>query len=160
MAIEINELRLTAYALGELYGAERDAVEAHLADDPEAQRFVNEMRETARLVSNELAHEPVVGLLAVHHAAIERHIEEAARLNQPLRLHHAPVQPLRARLRHWGALSLSAAAAVLIVGGAIAVMAPQLYGPAINSNTQAAKDKTQGLPDYHGKESDPRPTLA
>ena len=65
MAIEMNEMKLTAYALGELYGPERAAVEAHVADDADARRFVDEMRETARVVTDELAHEPVVGLLAV-----------------------------------------------------------------------------------------------
>jgi anti-sigma factor RsiW len=143
MAIEINEMRLTAYALGELYGAERAAVEAHLADNPKSQRLVNEVRETARLVTNELAHEPVVGLLAVHHAAIERHLEEVERRNRPMRLHQAPAQPMRLRLRHWAALGLTAAAAVLIVGGAVAVLAPQLYGPTYRGGgTEVAKDTT------------------
>src|SRR4029079_17610759 len=138
------EMRLTAYALGELYGAERAAVEAHLADHPKAQRFVNEMRDNARLGSNEMADEPVVGLLAVHHAAIERHLDEVERLNQPLRLHYTHVRPLRARVRHWATWGLSPAAAVVIVGGAIAVMGPRFYGP-VNQNAQVAKDETQRL---------------
>jgi len=160
MVIEINEMRLTAYALGELYGAERAAVEAHLADHPKAQRFVNEMRDTARLVSNELAHEPVVGLLAVHHAAIERHLDEVERLNQPLRLHHSRTLPLRARLRNWTMVGLSAAAAVVIVGGAIALMGPHFYGP-VNQNTRVAKGTPQGssnLPDDHSTVSNPTHT--
>jgi len=49
-----GEEQLTAYALGELEGAEQAAVEARLARDPAARRFVEETRAAAQLLQREL----------------------------------------------------------------------------------------------------------
>ncbi|HZN67978.1 MAG TPA: zf-HC2 domain-containing protein, partial [Tepidisphaeraceae bacterium] len=62
MSTPISDERLTAYALDELAGEDRAAVEAHLATNPEARREVEEVRATARLLAAELADEPGEGL--------------------------------------------------------------------------------------------------
>ena len=49
---DIPEPQLTAYALGELSGNERDAVEALLAKDDDARRFVDEVRATAQALAD------------------------------------------------------------------------------------------------------------
>ena len=49
-----DDPRLTAYALGELSGSERDQVEALLRDDESARQVVEEIRSTAALVSDGL----------------------------------------------------------------------------------------------------------
>ena len=59
-----DDPRLTAYALGELEGGERAAVEAALRDDPAAQAAVEEIRATAALLSAALAEEAAADLPA------------------------------------------------------------------------------------------------
>ena len=58
MPFDPDDPRLTAYALGELDAADRAEVEALLADSPEARRFVEEIRATARLLTEQLHQEP------------------------------------------------------------------------------------------------------
>ena len=58
MTFDPNDTRLTAYALGELEGAERDEIETQLAGCAESRKYVEEVREMARLlpdVGNESA---------------------------------------------------------------------------------------------------------
>ncbi len=57
-----DDPRLTAYALGELEGAERAAVEAALRDDPAVRAVVEEIRATAALLSSALAEEAAADL--------------------------------------------------------------------------------------------------
>lgn len=84
MSNGMNEQRLTAYALGELDGEDRAAVESHLAEHEESRRFVEEIRATARLLSEELKIEPQPGLSEKHRRAIK------ARLNsRPLKMRPA-----------------------------------------------------------------------
>src|SRR5262245_50848902 len=52
-----DDPRLTAYALGELDDAERPEVEDRLSLDPEARRFVEDIRRTAELLTAELRKE-------------------------------------------------------------------------------------------------------
>ncbi len=62
MPLNLDDPRLTAYALGELEDTERLAVEADLAENSDAQRFVEDVRATARLLTEELHHEPAPAL--------------------------------------------------------------------------------------------------
>ena len=118
----VTDEMITAYALGELEtGADRAAVEAHLATDAAARRQVDEVRATARLLSDELAKEPADGLLAVHRAAIDRQLADPPPAPPP------PVGELTGRRRRWVALGLSIAAAILIVFGTLAYVLPPLY---------------------------------
>lgn len=55
--LQINDPRLTAYALGELSGPEADAVKEAIGNDPELLAFVEETKETAAYLTGELAQE-------------------------------------------------------------------------------------------------------
>src|SRR5580692_9392088 len=86
----IDESLLTAYALGELSGADRAAVAACLASSVEARQFVAEVRSTAHLLADELARESFGGLTELQHAAIEQKLDDAVRLpisRMPIRRH-------------------------------------------------------------------------
>ena len=77
MSYDPEDPRLTAYALGELdpddakSEADRAAIEALLADSPEARRAVDEVRATARLLADRLRDEAGPGLSVGHRDAIE-----------------------------------------------------------------------------------------
>src|SRR5687768_17350922 len=121
MNTEIDELKLTAYALGELDAADVAAVEAHLASEPGALLHVEEVRATAQLLTDELAREEAPGLTDLHLAAIERRL---AGETEPLRI----TQPARRR-PNW-ALWGSIAASVLIVSTVTATVVVPLLDAA------------------------------
>jgi len=113
MRRETDEMNLTAYALGELGGAEREAVEARLLASADDRRFVDEVRAGANLISEELARERREGLDAIHYAAIE------------LRLRDSRGPAITARrdlVRGRIGFVLSLAASVAIVGGAVGLI--------------------------------------
>ena len=127
MRPQIDEAMLTAYALGELDARERGRVAAHVDADADARRFVEEVRETAGLVTDQLALEGAGGLTPQQHDAIERrlreHEREHAETPAPLRL-----APRRAtRTREWLPFAASLAASIAIVCGSLAVLAPWMY---------------------------------
>src|SRR2546428_13772864 len=74
MPPNIDDPRLTAYALGELdgpeYAAERAEMQSLLAGDPTARQFVAELRATAAELRSELAMEIAPGLDDARRAAI------------------------------------------------------------------------------------------
>ena len=74
MSIVPDDPRLTAYALGQLDAADRPEIEALLARDPEARAFLEEVRETARLLTESLRDERLLGRFGVN----EDHIGVAA----------------------------------------------------------------------------------
>src|SRR5882672_7084711 len=53
--MNLDDPKLTAFALDELDGPERSAIAREVADSPEAQRFVDETRELARVLKSEYA---------------------------------------------------------------------------------------------------------
>lgn len=57
MKTNLDDPKLTAYALGELEGEERTAIEALLANSPEARQRVDEIRQTAQKLETELKKE-------------------------------------------------------------------------------------------------------
>ena len=57
MPLDLDDPILTAYALGELEGQEKVAVEEHLADNAEARRLVDEIRAAAFVASDALRKE-------------------------------------------------------------------------------------------------------
>ena len=118
----IDEIKLTAYALGELDGPDRAAVEKHLLGNTAApaRRHVEEVRATARLLSGELAQEITHGLTALQHEVIERQLRG---------LEHPEWARPRLDLRRWTTIGLSTAAALLIVGGVAAALLPRLLAP-------------------------------
>src|SRR5436305_15230864 len=72
--IEIPEDQLTAYAMGEIAGVDREVVEAFLESDADACQQVQQIRATARLLAGELARETRSALLPVHRVTIEQHV--------------------------------------------------------------------------------------
>lgn len=130
MQPEIDDTLLTAYALGELDARERARVAAHVEADGEARRYVEEVRETAGLITDHLGLEPADGLTVLQHESIERRLRQvevarsaAGAAAAPLRL--APVRPMR--LRQWLPLAASLAASIAIVCGSLAVLLPWMY---------------------------------
>jgi hypothetical protein len=108
MRREMDEMNLTAYALGELEGAERATVEARLLASPQDRQFVDEVRAAAQLVSDELSRETNSGLDAIHYAAIEMRLREPG---------YVPRVDRRAVVRGRIGLALSVAASIAIVCG-------------------------------------------
>ncbi len=129
MMSSIDEIRLTAFALGELDGAEHAAVQAYVDQSESARRYVQEIRGTARQVSNELSRAfeietPVASFSAAQHAAIDRRIELALHANS-----RAASKSYRFFQRHRNlvTLGLSMAASILIVAITLAMLMPYLF---------------------------------
>jgi len=61
--MKIDNEKLTAFALGELEGEEKASVEKYIAENETAQKYVNDILETAGLITDELKSEPEFGLL-------------------------------------------------------------------------------------------------
>ena len=55
MKINLDDPNLTTFALGELSGAEQDAMEEMVSSSAEAQSFVSETQQFARLLKSEYA---------------------------------------------------------------------------------------------------------
>ena len=133
MNTEMDELKLTAYALGELEIDERAAVEAHLERDPAGRAHVEEVRATARLLSAELAEEEDVALTPLQQMAIERRLQgdgDAGRLLP--------------RRRNWG-LWASVAASTLIVCTVMAAVIPNVFP--VGRGTGGGTAQRGGSPD-------------
>src|SRR5215471_7388332 len=77
MSLDFSDPRLTAYALDELDAVERAVVEAQLVDDPERRRLVEEIRATARLLTEQLQNEPSPKLAPEQREAIEARLQTA-----------------------------------------------------------------------------------
>ncbi|CAN5716913.1 hypothetical protein BH23PLA1_BH23PLA1_24280 [soil metagenome] len=71
MTFDPEDPRLTAFALGELEEADRLAVEAILAEAPEARQYVQEIEATSRILSEHLGAESIPALTLEHRLAIE-----------------------------------------------------------------------------------------
>jgi anti-sigma factor RsiW len=136
MNTEIDELKLTAYALGELQEGERADVEAHLEDDPAGRAHVDEVRTTARLLSGALAEEEDVALTPLRHVAIERRLREGGDVDAGARL--------LPRRRNWG-LWASVAASTLIVCTVMATVIPSVF--TVGRGTGGGAASRGGTPD-------------
>ncbi|HET6430322.1 MAG TPA: von Willebrand factor type A domain-containing protein [Phycisphaerae bacterium] len=104
MSIASDDPRLTAYALGEMDPAEREAFEAELADNPEARRQVEQIRTLAAELSGQLAAEPAPELTAPQKQALA----EAA--GRPAEGTYRPAR--RSLIRLW--VPMAAAAGIVI----------------------------------------------
>lgn len=114
---ELNEARLTAYALDQLHGQERAAVEAQLAalDQEAADRFrraVEQVRALAGHVSEAARQDPLPQPSPGLRAAVERHLSQWE--DSPMATTQDPSshKPRPWYRRHW--LLLAAAACLLI----------------------------------------------
>ena len=110
----IDEIKLTAYALGELSAAERADVEARLRRDPAAQAAVDDIRALAARLETELKNEPAPALTD----------------DQRRRILKAPAQDagraVRFPWRRITGFAAVAAAVTLVFGGALWHAAKQL----------------------------------
>ncbi len=130
-----NDPRLTAYALGELDGAERDAVEAQIKASPECSQAVEEVREIATLLADELKKEPAAALSQLDRIAIE-----------------AEAQKRHQRSSRFPWIGVAVAASVLVAVGAYFVMRDNptdrfvqntgVDDPAKNTDKQKPKKRT------------------
>ncbi|HSU67718.1 MAG TPA: von Willebrand factor type A domain-containing protein [Tepidisphaeraceae bacterium] len=115
MRSETDEMNLTAYALGELEGAQRAVVEARLAVSPQDRQYVEDMRTAAHTVADELSREPVSGLDAIHYAAIELRLRKESGFSRPVNRREI----VRGRI---GFIATLAAAIAVICGAVGAVL--------------------------------------
>jgi hypothetical protein len=144
-ATDIAEELLTAYALGELEGEERDRVAAHVAADESARRKVEMLRGTAELLAWEMPAENRSALLPAHRAVIEEH------LYGPPPTNWAPVRSARfGRRRLLTFLAAVAASAAIVSGGFWAAIrsldrtaeSAVAYGPPTTGYVVPAADKS------------------
>jgi Ca-activated chloride channel homolog len=119
MPSEIDQTTLTAYALGELDLAERQSVEAFLRDSAVGRGYVETIRRTGGLLSQEFEREAVNGLTAVQRATLERRIAQAA--------HREPAATRTHRRWNRAVLAGSIAASTLIVGGLSVLLYSKIY---------------------------------
>ncbi len=137
MTIESTDPRLTAYALGELEGAELQAFEAELADDAQARTELEAIRTTSALLERELTEPSGLRLNARH---TERIASERRKAKVP---NNAP--PARRR-RLWAGLSLAAVVSLMGFGllsltvrsvteNAAPVAAPWMVAPVATATT-------------------------
>jgi Ca-activated chloride channel homolog len=103
----ITEEMVTAYALGELDDRDREAVEAHIADNAEARRQLQEVRATEKLLTDELG-------------------KELAEERMPVRLIAEPARRFQALRRRWVMTTAAVAASVAVTVGAVSFFTPSL----------------------------------
>ena len=102
-----DDPRLTAYALNELDEADRALVEAFLAQDESARKFVEETRQTANLISQGLQSAPAPALTPLQREAIAT-AAASPRLNY---------EPARRRLpTAWARWAVATAACAALAG--------------------------------------------
>jgi Ca-activated chloride channel homolog len=128
MKINLDDPNLTAFALGELSGAEQAAMEQAVASSPEAQEFVAETQQLSRLLKSEYTAEHQHNLPPERSPNIIR-MEEQRRLwtsNQ------------------WG--SLAAALAIFAVLGVVAVSTIQRESGIVAQKGPGLRKERQDLP--------------
>ena len=114
MSFDLDDPKLTAYALGELDEAERAEVEALVRQSPEVQRYVDEVRATARDLEshlrNELDAEPQPQTFTI---------------------------PAAGRPRRWLALAVAASVVVAMGATALVLLRRNSAGPTIAQGVPA-----------------------
>lgn len=117
MKINLDDPNLTAFALGQLSGPDRAAMERVVASSPEAQKFVSETQQLAQLLKSEYA--------ADGHFVPERS-QNIQRFQEQQRLWYSG---------QWG--SLAAVFAIFAILGAFAVSAILRYGGNVSHKRRA-----------------------
>ncbi|HEX7516384.1 MAG TPA: von Willebrand factor type A domain-containing protein [Chthoniobacterales bacterium] len=126
MKINLDDPNLTAFALGELSGAEQAAMEQAVASSPEAQDFVAETQQFSRLLKSEYA--------ADQHLPPERS-PNIIRMEEQRRLWSST---------QWG--SLAAALAIFAVLGALAISTIQRESGTIAQKGPGLRKERVNLP--------------
>lgn len=111
---DLNDPRLTAFALGELPEQERLEVERWLEESAEARAALVEIQETIDLVKDELAAEPVPTLTSTQRQAIEAQLSasQSAAAGNPVTLAIDGASDRGSLSWRWLSLGLTAAALV------------------------------------------------
>src|SRR3954466_15504339 len=110
--MNIDDPRLTAYALGELdEAADLAEVEAFVASDEAARRFVEETRQTVAMLTAGLATAETPSLTLAQKQAIQTASGDAKTLEY--------ATPLRPRRKIWARMALATAACAAIAAGGL-----------------------------------------
>jgi Ca-activated chloride channel family protein len=118
MIFDTDDPRLTAYALGELDPSQHPEIARLLAESEEARKYIDEIRQTARWLTEELQKEgrSAASLTPADHKLIEETLQ-----NRPRPLNNRPFWR-----KQYGLLSV---AATLMVGGTIGLLSWRAYQP-------------------------------
>lgn len=144
--VNSNQEQLTAFALNELDGAERAAVEMQLKNDEEARAFVDDVRATAALLEKELKRETVED--------VKRALIVPSVLPMP-----SKAQPLPKQRSSFAYFAISIAALVMLAvviwrsmegGGATSVVVSKLDAPLsqieINEKSKNTEEAARNAP--------------
>jgi Ca-activated chloride channel homolog len=134
MKINLDDPRLTAYALGELDEAARAGVEQMLAETPEARQAVEEIRQMADLMTRRLQEDPQsVSLTAAQRTAIDSSLEahEHIQVVSPPRSHDEERWPSWRQLVLYGGLAVAACFALLLSVAEFRPRAREAVGPRV-----------------------------
>ena len=144
---ELEEARLTAYALGQLDEAGRAAVERVLAASPEVQKTVDDLRALAARVAEARREQPCPKPSPALRAAVENRLN--AWQEKPMTTTEAsPVSRSPWYRRPW----LAAAAAACLLAAGMAFYVAVVRGPhdrralALSAQDRAAPESTSSLP--------------
>jgi len=139
---EDREAQWTAYALDQLKGEEKDAVQRELHDDAEARQFVEQIRALAGHVQAARRREPLPAASSELRQRIVEEIQEKevvmSEANRP-----RPSQPTPPRRRRWSPV-LTAACSFLAGGIVIALILPAIEPPRSSGPTPEALARLTG----------------
>jgi len=133
MNINLEDPRLSAYALGEMNQDESKEFEALLNNDPAARAEVEAIRQLAGMLASELQAEPAADLSESARAKVV-----AASIGNIV------VMP-KSRARRFTARLVKIAAVLLVVGGAVAILRPQLARNTMSSVTSEKRFRMSRL---------------
>ena len=140
MSINLDDPNLTAFALGELSGGDKEAMQQAVAESPEAQAFVAEIQDMAGLLKGEFRGE-------LEHAAAK-----------PLNILPLPQESSFWSDSRWGSLAV---AALLAVGAVIAaVTLSGILSPATRVADRQSESRGDASQPVVQMEVDSRPTAA
>jgi len=126
MGYDINDEKLTAYALGELKQADREIVQKALESDASLRHKVAGMRATAKLAAETLKSQPAYALTDSQRDVISKSARTPAAWASLPKLHRKSARRGRVKLDWYRWQTYVVAALVLVVAGLIVV---PLFGP-------------------------------
>ena len=139
-AFDINDDRLTAYALGELDGAGRAEVEGLLAASPELQTEFAELQSLATMLRSELAMESKPSLTTEQHQAL---LAAASPTLQPTSALPAAAARRR-RIRRWAMIGAEVAVGAAVMVGILGYS----FGPASSVNQESGVARNGKAKDF------------
>ena len=148
MKIDPNDPRLTAYVLGELDAAEREAIEKQLAECEKSREYVEQLRATTQMLAKELAGEPAPALSVEQRQAVQQEIEK---LGEP----QAKGIRRPAKIRWWQSPQwMALAASLLVIAGTAAVLGPRFFRREAETRSSLIAKNESSLPRIPASHSD------